>query len=358
VAILQEAKRVLQESGKAQDDFGDSLAKVSATFQNWLDDLSAGIAESPVLGAALSAVGDIFKEVFGGANADLIPTIIGYLEQAAITMVEWGRTGVTIANYISRAFSGLQVIFDAVGAAVTRVASWFIKLEEAVFTAGSYIPGLGKQYGEAAKQAHEMATQLGGMADGFTDAGGAALQSAVGTRDSNDLLVRLDKTLVGVRDKMVNATGATNDHTTSMKGHTAAVAADNGVSATQQKLLDDYSQKLRQLVAGLELANKSGLGAKSIADQYGKAITEVLTTASALGQKVPEIVVEAFKKANFASLNEQMAKEWDRIIAEGQAKAEAGQKVRNAWVRHEPTGDDRGPAISGRRSEQTVDVGS
>jgi hypothetical protein len=329
-AIMVEANRILKESGKSQDDFADSLSKVSATFQNWLDDLSVGIADSPVLGAALASVGDILKEVFGGSNAELIPTIIHYIEQAAITMVEWGKTGVTIADYISRAFSGLQVVFDAMGTAVFRVASWFLKLEEATATAASYIPGLGKEYGAAAKQAHEMATQLGGMADGFSDAGGAALQSAIGTRDSNDLLVRLDKTLTGVRDKMVNATGATNEHTSSMKGHTAAVVADNGVSAAQQKLLDDYAAKLRTLVAGLEMAGKNGLGAKAIADQYGKAITEVLTIAGALGQKVPEIVVDAFKKANFASLNEQMAKEWDRIIAEGQAKADAGQKVRNA----------------------------
>ncbi len=277
-AILAEAKRVLQESGKAQDDFGDSLSKVSATFQNWMDDLAVGIAESPVLGSALASVGDIFKEVFGGSNAELIPTIIHYIEMAAITMVEWAKTGVTVADYISRAFSGLQVIFDTVGSAVANVASWFVKLVEISGNVGAalHIPGF-EAIATAAKGAHE---QLAGMADGFADAGGAALQSAVGTRDSNDVLVRLDKTLTNVRDKMVSAMATEGQHTEATKQNTGA-ARDNSA-------------------------------AMSLAAEQHQHLQDVM-------KKFPTIAAA-------------MAAEWDRITAENMAKAKQSQDVRNAGL--------------------------
>jgi uncharacterized phage infection (PIP) family protein YhgE len=214
------------------------------------------------------------------------------IEQGAITLVEWARTAVTAADVVMRAFHGAQVIFDAVGMAVAHVGEYFFKLVGWIGTAASYIPVIGKEFGASADQAKELSNWLGGVADGFADAGGAALQSTVGTRDSNDTLVLLDKTLQGVRNKMVDAQAATDDHTKATSTNTKAVGDNASQILSQNKLLDEYNKKIRDLTQNLTSAAKAmGAPIEFVAKQFGSAITDIVQQATILGQKVPALIV-------------------------------------------------------------------
>jgi hypothetical protein len=324
VAIMKELTSVVQTSGRATLDFGDAFQVAQARISDWIDDLSAGIANSKVLGAALQAAGEIVKDVFGSDNKEMIASIVHVIEFAAITMVEWGRTAVTAGDLIARVFSGTQVVFDAVGAAVARVGQYFFKLVSSLDFVASKIPGVNALFGDGGKSAGEMADYLGGVADGFEHAGGAALQSAVGTRDSNDIFVKLDKTLKGVRDSMTDAMAATDGDTESSKKNTVARRANNDEGAASNKLLDEYNKKMRELTAGLKSAEAMGAPIEFVKQKFGSTINAMIADASILGKKVPDIVRDAFLKITLDGASDHMAKELERVNKELEEKVKRG----------------------------------
>jgi hypothetical protein len=312
-AVMKELSSAIETSGRSTIDFGDRVDIMKASLADAYDEFSSGIANSKVLGAALEAAGEIVQQVFGGDNQDLIKTIIHYIEFAALTMVEWARTGLTAGDLIARVFSGTQVVFDAVGAAVARVGEYFFRLVKGLDTVGSYIPGIGSQFAEAGAHAGELADYLGGVADGFEEAGGKALQSAVGQRDSNDMFVRLDKTLVGVRDKMADAMAATDEDTKATDTNTNTRKRQNETTTQSNKLLEKYTKKLRELTSGLKSADAMGAPIDFVKQKFGSTIAEIIADAQILGTAVPAIVRDAFLKISLKGADEQMAKELENV---------------------------------------------
>jgi hypothetical protein len=331
-AVLAELTKILNEGGRATMDFGDTFEQAKTKFADWMDDLGSGIAQSKVLGAALNGVGEIVAAVFGGQTEDPIKTIIGLIEQGAIILIEWGRTAVTAGDMVARVFSGTQVVFDAVGAAVAHLGEYFLKLVQGLGVVGSYIPGIGDQFEKSGQQAGEMSEYLGGVAKGFEEAGGAALQSAVGTRDSNDMFVRLDKALGDVRDKMVDAQAATEGHTAAARKNTAALGENGSQILSQNKLLDAYNKSVRDTSQNLAEAAKYNAPIEFVRKQFGQAVSDIVENASILGQKVPKIISDAFMKITLKGVNEQMSKELEQIIKDTDEMLRKHQDARNEAI--------------------------
>jgi hypothetical protein len=313
-AVIAELNRILKEGGKATMDFGDTFDQARTKIVDWTDDLASGISNSKVLGAALNSVGDIIAAVFGaGDGQDAIKTIIHLIEQGALTVLEWARTAVTAGDLVARVFHGTQVVFDAVGMAVAKVGEYFFKLIGFIGSVASYIPIVGKQFGIGADAAKELSTYLGGVSKGFAEAGGAALESTLGTRDSSDMFVILDKTLEGVRNKMVDASAATDAHTSATTTNTKAVADNAAQVLSQNKLLDEYNKKVRELSSNLSSAKAMGAPIEFVAKQFGGAIHDVVEQATILGKKVPALVADAFLKISLRDASAKMAAEIDNI---------------------------------------------
>lgn len=262
-ALMAELKDVVDTSGRAQMDFADSLDASIVKLSDWYDDLSVAISSSKVLGEALKAGGEVLQTAFGDRNQDLIKQIVHWIELAAITTVEWGRTAVTAGDIMQRIFNGERVIFDAVGLAVARLGQYFFKLVEGLAFVGSKIPMVGDQFAGAKQEAHDLAQWLGGVADGFAQAGGEALQTAIGTRDSNDMFTRLDRTLANVRNRMVDAMAATDDANEATKRAT-------GSTREHAQATGELSKEIQKL----QKDNLKGLieGFNSLVDAQGRVI--------------------------------------------------------------------------------------
>jgi hypothetical protein len=277
VAILQEAKRVLQESGKAQNDFGDAVAMARTKLTNFMDDIAVGIAQSPVLGAAIDGIRESLGAAFGGSTQGLVKTIIDLIERGSIQLMEFARTGITVGSVMARVFGGTLTILGSVGTALSGIFTGIAIGVEKMLELGSKIPGIGDALKGPAEQARVVAEGFKLLTTDLAAGTAAGFEMAKGNGQLFDTLKSLDAGLATTRDRMVNALAATNAHTEATKGNTVAARAD--------------------------------------------------TDAQSIRAKQYEHLQEVLKK--FPSLAATMAAEWDRIMAAAEEKATRSQDARN-----------------------------
>jgi hypothetical protein len=110
-AVLKALEGSLKRTGDAQDDFADAVSRGKVFFENFTDDLSVGIANSPVLAAALGGVQQAMDAAFGGDQQGAVNAIVGVIEQAAITAADFLQVGISVAGGLGRAFAAVQVVF-------------------------------------------------------------------------------------------------------------------------------------------------------------------------------------------------------------------------------------------------------
>jgi SLT domain-containing protein len=329
-AIMAELTRILHEGGRATMDFGDTFERIKTKVVDFTDDLASSIAQSKVLGVALGAVGDIFEAIFGGDNQQLIKTIVHLIEQGAITLVEWGRTGVSIADAMSRGFFGLQMVFNGVMSVVTFGLAKISSFNATIYEQLAKLPGIGAGFKDVAASARDTANWLDGAQKGFHDAAEQALEGVQGNSEFKKTLDKIDQGLEATRNKMVDAMAATEGQTEAVKKNTGAHQTNHGEVLATNKLLDEYHKKVRELTSGLSSANTFHAPVELIAKQFGQTITDVVQQASILGQKVPTIIRDAFLKMSLKDADIHMAKELEDLQKNLEEKIKKSAERQNA----------------------------
>lgn len=211
-AILRQLEGVLKKTGDAQDDFADAIARGQAFFANFTDDLSVGIASSPVFAAALGGMQKAMDAAFGGNSQGLIGGIIHLLEQGAIRMADFLQVGITVAGGLGRVFSAVQGVFDLVAAAVVNATSSAADSIAQALDLASKLPTVGDSFRGLAAGAHDVATNMAGMRDSLLEQSKEAWEGVKGNSAFQTTLDGVSKGVQTVRDAMIEASKKTSEH--------------------------------------------------------------------------------------------------------------------------------------------------
>jgi hypothetical protein len=207
-AVLKALEASLKQTGDAQDDFADAVSRGKVFFENFTDDLSVGIANSPVLAAALGGVQQAMDGAFGGDSQGAIKAIVGFIEDGAITLIDFAQVGITVAGGVGRAFAAVQVVFDLVAEASLHLALTAVDAIGGVLQLATKMPTVGDSFKGAAAAAKDMSLQLGGAAKSWHEQATDAAEAVVGNSALQRGLDGLSTGFQNARDAMVHAKDA------------------------------------------------------------------------------------------------------------------------------------------------------
>src|SRR5581483_863547 len=176
--ILARLRTVVSDAGEQELSFKDRIDQMKSAMVNANDALSVAVATSPVLRTLLSSVGAELSAAFGANQVETIKTLVGWINQGAITLVGMAESGLTGAKILNDAFYGTREIFANIEGAIVGLAIDFVKLIEVAGDVGAKIPAVGDKFKGAADAARDWGVWLGGVRDGLKAEGEQAIDTA------------------------------------------------------------------------------------------------------------------------------------------------------------------------------------
>ena len=278
-AVMEELNRILIESGEATDDLADKQDQLKVRFQNFVDDLSVGIADSGVFAVALDGLGDAFGGAFGGGTQGLVKAIVHALEMGALTLLEWGRTAVTVGSTSVTAFGAIGVGFSTMVA--DSLAKTLVFNRAVLEFAGllAKVPGsVGMAWGAVAVGAKTVETNLLGLLGKTKEYADASKAAAIGQGPMHDALGKLDVGLQKTRDRMVDAMAATEKQTTSLR---LAKPAADALGLSKEQL----AAKAKKTADGMKEADAAMTKAKKTTAEFIPTLANLATTIDLVNLK-------------------------------------------------------------------------
>jgi hypothetical protein len=273
-ATLAALRSELEKSGPPVKDFGDLIDIGKVAVQNFTDNLAVAIARSPVVAAGLEAITGAVQSAFGGDQQKTIQTMIGFVNQFAIFLVKTGEVGVEVARFITNAFTGTKVIFNAVLEAlfggIGKAGDLLADLAEkakALPVVGTLFEGVAKTMREGADQADALAIGFGEMTVKALDSAAAqnrafdSIQSALGkTEDAMRAALTAEVDLTsGARDLGVGLAETGAAATLTAAQIKAMEDATTKAEAAMTVARDEILLAFQTLQQELTLANLTGL---------------------------------------------------------------------------------------------------
>jgi hypothetical protein len=240
-AALASLRKELKENAPPAADFGEIIDRGKATVQNFTDNLSVAIAQSPAVQAAMRMAGEAFEGAFGGDQAQLIEQLIGWVNRLVLFLVDLGRNAITVAGFIVQAFYGVRaILFSTLEALVTLGQGW-IDLQIRIMQAANAMT-VGNPFDAQIAKLKETRTFMDGVRDSFGESKDAALDAAASWRES---FATADEKLTALRAEMARLIkeGVNIDEVVKRLRQTGEAA---GLSAAQVKTLAAAEAKRAQ----------------------------------------------------------------------------------------------------------------
>lgn len=265
-AILEEMQRVLRESGQAEVDFGDRIEQAKTVMRNFMDQVSVGIASSPVLAAGMDSLGKAFSTAFGPNQTRLVDLVVAGVNKLAMFLVDAGMYAVEFGKIGVQAFGMLGTPIGLVMLGINKLESGFVSMVDTIGKTGSHLPGvIGKSFAELSNVAALMQDGLrAGEATTrtFTDSmramasGQGPAMSALNATGNALASVKAAMTAAALtidqkRDSTAQDTRAANDHGAALRGEGDAAGE---LDPRIQRLTESFRkqiearQKLQQTV--------------------------------------------------------------------------------------------------------------
>lgn len=277
-ATLAALKSQLQANGPAAADFGELVARIKTGFQNFVDQLSVGIARSPVLNAALKSIGVSLEENLGPKQKGNIVEIIRTVQDFAIAMSYAVEGGAVAATVFVTAWYGVQTVVLGVTTAIAGVATMLAQFVTAVALLAAKVPGASDSVKAMAASALDLTTKMRGGTESLAAQTAEAAKGVAGQSALQGVIDKVAGANLNMRDKMIEAS-------------TAAITLDTEVKKTNTTLGDGAP------------AQRNAENVKAIADSYWKLSQDVvLATMEGTAKRLAQL--EFAKLAEIKGIND------------------------------------------------------
>ena len=92
IAILDAARKKLDQYGESQLSFKERLQQANVAIGNWFDNLAKGVASSANVNRAFDTIAKSFVDTFGASSQDLLQAIITQVNNFADAVAKFGPT--------------------------------------------------------------------------------------------------------------------------------------------------------------------------------------------------------------------------------------------------------------------------
>lgn len=232
-AILAELERVLAVSGDAEVDFADRVDQAKVALANLMDGIGQGIAESPVLAAAMGSFADSFAAAFGPNQKGLVDLVVKAIEFIAEALIDAGLFAVEFTRIGAQAFGYLMTPIRALVVGLTTISDAFADAVATTAGLAAGLPGVGTAFDGVAAKAAAMAAQTEQTKQGAQGLLDSSLNLAAGQGALFTGLDKISGVLINAKASMVAASLAQDVATTSAA---ATTEATKGLAAGYENL--------------------------------------------------------------------------------------------------------------------------
>lgn len=291
-ATVAALNRELKAAGPPTMDFGDLIDRAKTGVSNFVDNLGAAVAASPVVMAGLKGIEDALGNAFGSDQQGTVKMLMGYVNQFAIFLVDAAGVGVEFARVLTNAFTGSKVLFNAFLEALATGLDAAVGGLAALAQKATEIPGIGDKFKGLADGLQTAKDFTSSLALGFQDLKEQALDSAA---DQNAAFDTVSGALNKLGNDMREAAKAEVDLSTGADGvkrglDTVTDAAS--LTEAQLKAIEDATRKGEEAL--FDLATNGAAKVQELQDQ--------MTLATLTGSEARQFEIQLEYEKELASL--------------------------------------------------------
>lgn len=241
-AAMAAARDKVAAMGDVQLTFGDRLRIVKIGLQNFTDGLATAIAHSPVLNAAIGAIGEVFTEAFGANQTQLVQTLITWIDRIVMAVVDGAMFVVEFGKTVATVFSASQLQAHALATALLWVGEQVAGVVATILELAASVPGVGGAFDGAADSARRAADFFAGVRAESAKATAAAWDGVRGQSAAHQTLDKVGTALFNFKVKLAEASLAQVSSAaiaTTLAGRHGAVSATTGTLTKEQKKFRD-----------------------------------------------------------------------------------------------------------------------
>lgn len=302
-ATLAVLRKQLGDGAEGALKFGELVAQAKASFQNFTDQISLGIAKSPVLLAGMNAAGAAISAAFGPQQKGIIAAVISVVEKLAIgvgyvaefavdagkvLVTAWMVAKVAFNEYLTFMTGGLGIIisgFASVAEAMAKVSGSKAMADVAagIRDAATYTKALSAGFEKNAADAMVSADEQTAALDkvkGVIHTVTAAMEAAEGKAVSTS--AGTVKAIAGIGDSMEHV---------GQRTHEAAVKIADELMKLNQAIALGRKEGLDKQLQQIENEKEAELA--KVRELKGLTAAEYAQMATLIGQKYAQMAVAA-----------------------------------------------------------------
>ena len=211
-ATLAELREMLERTAPPAADFGERIEQAKVQLVNFTDSLAVAVSTSPVVAAGLEAMSKAMTAAFGGDQQAQVKALMGYVNNFAIFLADVAKIGISSAKFITNAFHGVRVIFNAVLEALFTGLAKANELIATLAEKAASLPVVGQGFEAIAEGARKVADMNASIAFGMGDLKEKALDAAAATSAGFDemstAITNVQNAMIAAKDTQVEATAA------------------------------------------------------------------------------------------------------------------------------------------------------
>lgn len=252
-AAMSAAKLKLGELGELQLSFGLRVQQAKTMVTNFVDSLGLAVATSPVVAAGMDSIMTSIQGAFGGDQQETVKRLMRFINEFAIGLADVAKFAISSAQFVTDAFHGVRVIFNAVLEAIFTGLAKANDLLATLAEKASGLPVVGLGFEAIAKGARAVADQNAAIAFGMGEIKDKALDTAAATHagfnEMHTAVSTMQAGMIAARDTIVDTTVAV-----------AALGEETtDVVARSQESTDKIVSAYRKLDQEIALIGRVGL---------------------------------------------------------------------------------------------------
>lgn len=335
-ATMAAAKIEVAELGGIQLTMKDRVNQGKVAFTNFTDALGVAIARSPVINTALDSIASGMSAAFGTNQTVVVQQLIGKVNTFATTTVSLAQGVVTVAQYVVRGWSAIDMIVTQTMLGFMTVSEGiskgFLGVVSAAAAISNMVPGMRGRYDGLRETIQAVTWQNEGMRKSFQEQSAEAWEGVKGNSAVSQSLTAMGASLETMKAQMITAS-QTQASAASIAADLAGNLGKTGQSATTAgPALKKYADDVKDLVSRLDNVNAKGTPAAETIERLGKEALKAQERAEELGQSY-QALPPSIGKAALAYLtlaaNQKIAADDAKLLGETIGKnAEAAK----AWA--------------------------
>lgn len=346
IEVMRILNAAVKDAGDQQRSFGDEFKFVETQVTNFVDELGSAIASSKVFAAGFRAIEAAVSGAFDNDKAKAIDTVIHFIEDGAIKVLDFAQGAISMARVVEGAFELVKTVILGTETVIVGLIDGVVEGITAVAEAGGKLHIVDPETVAGLENTRSVLRGMtADLAAQTVEAGKAVVEHTAfdNTLDSlSNGLSSVRTAMSAAKDATVQQTKASSDSADAAKKNAASQAELNAKMIDQQKIAEAVIKSSK------ELSDIWTAYYQLVAKNSGTSRTAQIADIEATFQKqvgaleALDPLFDAKYKAYRATADEQLkgiASDWDSVKDSSiEGMQETADKALATWERMQDSG--------------------